>query len=350
MRRQSVFYILCLVMHFFASCDDLFRGKKSPANARSGAVDLARGQKLYEEKCASCHGVLASSTKKQASLDRIQSAINSVPGMENLRALSTNELKSISAALNLEEDLKVEGARLYSANCASCHGILQKSQKLKASATQIKSAIISQPTMTNIKLNDKQIDAISAALIAVGSQSLAEAMPELRDRTMLASRLKRVFALTNQTDRSRLYGIIDTEILRQPAAFGGNCSRSEVGGEADSACVFKSGYEPYHAAGSMAKMQIIRSWRLDRACKSIAAQPTVAAFIAGRIGGSVQVAPTVENLTKFANLLSPGYETKSDGVKSTFSDLLRASSTYNAETQWRLMIYGVCGSLVTEKL
>jgi mono/diheme cytochrome c family protein len=332
------------------SCDGLFKSKEKNAASRRANSQNAVGQRLYAENCASCHGDLNDSTKKQATAARILAAINSVPGMGNLRNLSSSDLDSIAAALNFEEKSKVEGAQLYASHCASCHGSLQKSQKLNKTVAQIKDALANQSTMQNIKLSDSQIDMIAAALFAAGSPSLAEGMPELRDRTMLASRLKRAFALSSQADRDRLNSIIDIEILSRPEAFSGNCSRTEAGSDGDSACTFASGFEPFQSAATAANPSLIRAWRLDRVCKSISAQAPVAEFVAAKVGGNLQTPPSEAQMAKFAILLSPGYELKSESVKTAFGDLMRSANSYNAETQWRLMIYGVCGSLVTEKL
>lgn len=336
------------MMHTWSSCDGLFKSKDKGSGR--GPSQVVRGENLYAENCASCHGILSDSTKKQASPDRILAAINSVPGMENLRGLSRADIEAIAIALGAEEDSKMEGVQLYASNCASCHGPLQKSQKLNNTAAQIKTAIANQPTMKNLKLSDSQIEKIAAALAAAGAPTSAESFPELRDRTMLASRLKRAFALTNQVDRNRINSIVDAEILNRPEAFGGNCVRTEAGIATDGACSFSEGFERFHAAAATSKVSLIRSWRLDRACKSIAAQAPVAGFVAEKVGGNLQSPPTEAHMAKFANLISTGYEVKSDGVKAAFADLMRSASTYNAETQWRLMIYGVCGSLVTEKL
>lgn len=349
MTRSTFLFIWVVSSISVASCDGLFKNKDNKSGRRGGS-ELQAGQRLYQLHCESCHGELSASNKKQASSERILAAINSVPGMEKLRGLSNADIDAIAAALNQEANAKVEGAQLYAANCASCHGTLQKSQKLNKSAAQIKEAISNQPTMKAIVLTDQQIEKIAAALAAAGAPSSAEGVPELRDRTMLASRLKRAFALPSPTDSGRINSIIDIEILSKPEVFGGNCSRSEAGAGSDAACSFTNGFEAFHSAASVARPGLIRSWRLDRACKSIAAQSPVAAYVAGKVGGNLQAPPTEVHMTKFANLISPGYDVKSTGVKTSFAQLMRAASTYTADTQWRLMIYGVCGSLVTEKL
>lgn len=349
MKRSTFLFILVLSALSMASCDGLFKNKDNKSGRRSGS-ELQAGQRLYQVHCESCHGELSASNKKQASSERILAAINSVPGMEKLRGLSSADIDAIATALNQEANAKVEGAQLYAANCASCHGTLQKSQKLNKSAAQIKEAIANQPTMRSIVLTDQQIEMIATALAAAGSPSSAEGVPELRDRMMLASRLKRAFALPAAADRNAINSIIDIEVLSRPEVFGGNCSRAEAGTGSDAACAFTTGFEPFHSAPAVAKPSLIRSWRLDRACKSIAAQSPVAAYVAGKVGGNLQAPPTEAHMAKFANLISPGYDVKSAGVKASFTELMRAASTYNADTQWRLMIYGVCGSLVTEKL
>ena len=58
------------------------------------------GPALYANNCAACHGALASSTKRESTLARMQNAIvGNVGGMGSLSALSTVQLQAIVAAL-----------------------------------------------------------------------------------------------------------------------------------------------------------------------------------------------------------------------------------------------------------
>jgi mono/diheme cytochrome c family protein len=58
------------------------------------------GAALYTQYCASCHGALASSSKKGATASQIQSAINSVGAMSSLKSLTSAQVSAIAAALS----------------------------------------------------------------------------------------------------------------------------------------------------------------------------------------------------------------------------------------------------------
>jgi len=59
------------------------------------------GANLYTNRCASCHGALAASTKRGRTAAQITNAINTVGAMNNatLRALTTAEIQAIATAL-----------------------------------------------------------------------------------------------------------------------------------------------------------------------------------------------------------------------------------------------------------
>ena len=312
---------------------------------------MSAGESIYNEKCSSCHAALENSAKKWASSDRITAAIASVPEMAGLKNMSKQDIADVAQALADDKGEKANGVTLYVANCAACHGALPISQKRDRSASQIKTAIANQPTMSKIKLSDQEIEMIAKALSSVEQNLVTSGMPELRDRTMLASRLKRVFAPTDPTQRQTIERIIDEEVLKHPEAFGGNCSRSDAKSKNDSACPFASGFEAYGYANSYPIASLSRSWRLDRACKAIAAQTFIANLVATKLGTTTKSPPTEEQMIKFANLMSPGYS-PGDDAKSSFTTILTSATQakYSAATQWQLMIYGVCGSLATEKL
>ena len=108
------------------------------------------GVALYESSCSSCHGALASSSVRGASASAIRTAINAnTGGMGSLAGLSASDLTAISLALSGATTGGggggggggSDGAALYTANCASCHGALASSQVGGASASQIQNAI-----------------------------------------------------------------------------------------------------------------------------------------------------------------------------------------------------------------
>jgi len=69
--------------------------------AHSWVVESAPldGKILYANKCASCHGALASSSKMGRSAAQIQTAINTIPAMNSLAATTAAEIQAIAAEL-----------------------------------------------------------------------------------------------------------------------------------------------------------------------------------------------------------------------------------------------------------
>lgn len=113
----------------------------------------ATGVTLYAAQCAGCHGPLSTSTKKGTSLSRLQTAISSnLGGMGFLATLSTADMQAIVTSLGSSTSptpvpapapspATLDGAALYAAQCAGCHGVLATSSKAGASATLIQTAI-----------------------------------------------------------------------------------------------------------------------------------------------------------------------------------------------------------------
>ena len=126
------------------------------------------GVRLYQANCASCHGSLDTSTKLGRSFDAINQAIEKEPSMALTRALTLDERKLIAEVLNQKAAIEVDssnGAKLYKANCASCHGVLLASTKLDRSADTIKSAISNINSMKYLQtLSKDQIEDIAKAL------------------------------------------------------------------------------------------------------------------------------------------------------------------------------------------
>lgn len=72
-----------------------------PGGGGGGGGDpvLAEGQQLYAINCASCHGVLAHSSKLGRSAQQIMDALNQVPQMQTLE-LTSDQVQKIALALN----------------------------------------------------------------------------------------------------------------------------------------------------------------------------------------------------------------------------------------------------------
>jgi mono/diheme cytochrome c family protein len=125
------------------------------------------GATLYANNCAGCHGVLASSAKLGATLNRIQNAISSVSNMNSLSKLTTAQVQAIADAL-AATPMPTDGASLYSINCSSCHGALAKSSVGSSSVSEIQNAIKNKSRMKYLStLTLAQIQAISGALAGI---------------------------------------------------------------------------------------------------------------------------------------------------------------------------------------
>ncbi len=138
------------------------------------APQTADGPTHYASNCAACHGALASSTKGNATLTRIQNAISgNVGGMGYLSILTTTQLQAIVAALASvappAPPAATDGPTLYANHCAACHGALASSTKGGATLTRMQSAIggnVGGMGSLSI-LSTTQLQAIVAALAPV---------------------------------------------------------------------------------------------------------------------------------------------------------------------------------------
>jgi mono/diheme cytochrome c family protein len=130
------------------------------------------GAALYASSCSGCHGALASSTKKGRTATQIQSAIGSnTGGMGSLSSLTSAQITAIATALagTTTPPPATDGAAIYTANCAGCHGALASSAKQNRTATQIQSAINGNTGgmgSTSLRaLTSAQVQAIATALV-----------------------------------------------------------------------------------------------------------------------------------------------------------------------------------------
>lgn len=135
-----------------------------PSSTTTGSAD---GVSLYLVTCAGCHGPLSTSTVRGANASSIQSAIfGNWGGMGYLAGLNGIQIMDISAKLAASATAApgqtqwayplatpsfsaasspaaagTDGAALYAANCAACHGPLATSTKRMTSAGNTQSAI-----------------------------------------------------------------------------------------------------------------------------------------------------------------------------------------------------------------
>jgi mono/diheme cytochrome c family protein len=149
------------------------------ANIGTGTPPPPDGAALYGSNCQSCHGALATSSKRGRAASAIRNAIvNNAGGMGTtaLRALTDAQLNAIATALGGAADLggttppppppPTDGASLYGTNCAGCHGALASSSKRGRAASAIRNAInVNAGGMGSLAgLTDAQLNAIATAL------------------------------------------------------------------------------------------------------------------------------------------------------------------------------------------
>jgi mono/diheme cytochrome c family protein len=141
----------------------------------TGALD---GAALYASKCQSCHGPIATSSKRGRTAAQITSA-NMTMG------LGTAEVQAVADALAANTPSTppapppstgtpstgtppsggLDGAALYAAKCQSCHGSLAATSLRGRTASQITSANMTQG------LGAAEVQAVAAALAAPGTGS-----------------------------------------------------------------------------------------------------------------------------------------------------------------------------------
>lgn len=118
------------------------------------------GAALYEQFCSPCHFPLANSTKRGRTVAEIQAAIATNSVMFQYAVLTPEEVQAIADAL-----APFDGAVLYDANCAACHGPLASSTKKGATGAQLVNAIKSVPEMQQLaSLTPPELSAIIAVL------------------------------------------------------------------------------------------------------------------------------------------------------------------------------------------
>lgn len=135
---------------------------------------LPDGAALYDTNCGGCHGFGSNSTKIGATVDRINTGITSVATMNSLSSLSAVEVQAISdylisLALPPPPPGGADGATLYEANCASCHGSGTGSTKIGATVDRINAGITSVASMNFLGsvLTTTDVQAISDYLISL---------------------------------------------------------------------------------------------------------------------------------------------------------------------------------------
>lgn len=145
----------------------------SPAPGPAPTPTSPDGAQLYATSCAACHGPLATSTKGQATLARIQAAVSgNVGNMGSLSRLAAGELAAIATALASVAPAApspADGATLYATWCSSCHGALAVSSKGQTTLAKVLAAISANTgNMASLaKLSPQELQSIVKMLSGV---------------------------------------------------------------------------------------------------------------------------------------------------------------------------------------
>src|SRR5512143_3544839 len=143
--KLGVFAAVILTLAIFGC------SKGNVADTTAPGVAAVDGVALYTIDCSGCHGPLAASGKKGASVSQIQNAIaHNWGGMGAFANLTTDQLQAIATTLypvttntpnTPATGAALDGAALYATNCSSCHGPLGTSGKAGATVSMIQTAI-----------------------------------------------------------------------------------------------------------------------------------------------------------------------------------------------------------------
>lgn len=152
-----------------APLNDIASGTFHPENMPNQPSPQS-GTMLYANWCASCHGPLASSSKKNATATAIQTAIDNNTGGMGSITLTPQQVQAIASALSTSTTPSTpapNGAALYASNCGTCHNALASSTKKNATASAIRTAITNNVGgMGSLSLTDAEVQAIADALVA----------------------------------------------------------------------------------------------------------------------------------------------------------------------------------------
>ncbi len=99
----------------------------------SGPEIITKGQSLYVQNCASCHGPIDTSSKIGKDFNQVSWSVNNIPQMEDLKSLSSKQLSYISKALIFQS----EGAGIELNDEGRSQFICDQSQRSKSSLLKL---------------------------------------------------------------------------------------------------------------------------------------------------------------------------------------------------------------------
>lgn len=154
---------------------------------------------------------------------------NCAPGFEAAQLNGNGSFASES--LDTDEQNRLQGKAIYDAQCMSCHGQLESSQKLGASFTSIKNAIRDLSQMKSIAISDAEISLVEIALSPKATGALKFTCTDAASRGLANPAIRRMSTpeITN-TLRSVLGDAIlgDSQIADQVATLPSDTIVNEI--------------------------------------------------------------------------------------------------------------------------
>lgn len=116
-RFSFAFASLIILQLTIMSCSQGFHANRVTSTTGSSFSPVIDGKALYTNRCASCHGTIASSIKIGITADKLRTALASVPNMRDIQ-LSEAEISALVLALipaGSKKHFSCDDPRLFSA-------------------------------------------------------------------------------------------------------------------------------------------------------------------------------------------------------------------------------------------
>lgn len=371
----------------------------TPASTNTPASTSAAlsGASLYQSDCASCHGPIASSTKRGANSARLNFALQNIPEMGGLTNLTADERTAILAALALPAATPTptaaptstsqptttpapastptaadylaefdEGKALYDSKCGICHGALATSSKRNVTAAAITNALTNIAVMGGVSVTSTQVTSIQFALRHQRSEfdnsapvttptyrtSYSRQVP-LQNREALTNRFKYIFATdASQNVSSTIMTIISSNITTQPFAMGGLCFQGIDTG-CPGATAYNSGTIVFQnaEAAMLPQTSAPRAGYLTKTCSSLI-ENNAAALQNALAKGTLLTSDTVTSarIETMWGIFFPNIDANSDVLASLYASA-QQSAIANISTIeiWRDVLIAFCQSSLMER-
>lgn len=247
------------------------------------------------------------------------------------------------------------GQKLYSNNCAICHGALPNSNRLGKTANDIIHGIQTVPAMAFLStLTSEQIAdialALNPSLITGDPNSGVSVRIIISNRYQLAAQLKQLFVSSVNPDSNdtQIQTAIDNLITNHPEGFGGNCTRNDPG------CVPNPCAQSTSCAGKLSTSQnaeinpsasAIRKGYLIQSCEQILSVDKAISNLAVQATVDITKLPDTTSVSHLSAFIYRNRPQDSGSVTQllTLANTLQAAGM-NSVDQWRMLMLALCQS------